>query len=309
MAQQSISLNGCARNTWPLESERARAAANLGVAVRPVTPDVHVVKLDGAQGTEMHILDGGVYWDRYQLHVGTAQHDTDPESWQFAVGDYDVDGVNDLFVIKQHGATGTEVHVLDGASDYQRWLLHTATPLHETGATWTFAVADFEGDGYLDVYAVNRLGATGTEVHILGGAGDYRHWVAHLATSQHQIGEGWELGIGDYDRDGVPDVYLIAQNGGSGTTEVHVLDGGSNYQAWLLHTATALEPTGDSWDFGVDDLDGDGFDDVFAINRAGGSGTTEVHVLGNRRGFHSWIAQTATAQHPTTDDNWVFTVR
>ena len=309
MAQQSIALNGCVRNTWPLDNERSAAAGNLGVAARPETPDVHVVKLDGPQGTEMHILDGASLWGAFQLHVGTAQHDTNSDEWQFAVGDDNLDGVNDLFVIKQQGATGTEVHILDGAADYRRWMLHTATPLHTTGDNWRFEVADFNGDGYLDVYAINRLGASGTEVHILDGASDYQRWLAHLATPQHQSGPGWAFGVGDYDRDGVPDVYLIAQHGASGTTEVHVLDGAQDYQGWLLHTATALEPTGDTWDFDVRDHDGDGFDDVYAINRAGGSGTTEVHVLDNDDAFRSWLVQTPTAQHPTTDDNWAFAVR
>lgn len=308
MAQQSIALNGCVRNTWPLAGERSTAASNTGVAVRPLIPDVHVVKLDGPQRTEMHILDGAAFWDRFQLHVGTAQHDTNSAEWQFDVGDFNVDGVNDLYVIKQRGATGTEVHVLDGASDYRSWALHTATPLHTTGENWRFKVDDFDGDGYLDVYAMNRLGATGTEVHILNGAVDYQGWLAHLATPQHQTGEGWQFGVGDYDRDGVPDVYLIAQHGASGTTEVHILDGRRDYGGWLLHTATALETTGENWDFDARDQDGDGFDDVFAINRAGGSGTSEVHVLDNDTAFRSWLVQTATAQHPTTDDNWAFAV-
>ena len=36
-------------------------------------------------------------------------------------------------------------------------------------ATWTFAVADQDGNGHDDVYAVNDQAATGTEVHVLDG--------------------------------------------------------------------------------------------------------------------------------------------
>jgi Peptidase_C39 like family len=49
----------------------------------------------------------------------------------------------------------------------------------------------------------------------------------------------------------------------------------SNYESFRLQTATALEPTGDNWDF---DVLPNG--DLVGINKSGtGSGKTEVHIL------------------------------
>jgi murein DD-endopeptidase MepM/ murein hydrolase activator NlpD len=106
---------------------------------------------------------------------------------------------DNLFAIKKYGTgTGsTEVHILDGASNYQRWLLHTGTPLQATDSQFAFAV------GYY----------TGTCT---------------------------------------PDLYVIQKNGtGTGSTEVHVLSGASNYQNWALHYGTPLKPTYDNFDFQV----------------------------------------------------------
>lgn len=54
-------------------------------------------------------------------------------SWSFFSADYDKDGVLDLWIIKQAqtGTSSTEVHILKGP-DFQTFILHTGTPLHET---------------------------------------------------------------------------------------------------------------------------------------------------------------------------------
>jgi kumamolisin len=76
----------------------------------------------------------------------------------FAVGDFNSDGVPDLFALK-HSNTGSgmlEVHILSGASNYQTFLLHIATPIGTAGAAanFTFAVGDFNRDGVPDVFAL-----------------------------------------------------------------------------------------------------------------------------------------------------------
>jgi hypothetical protein len=67
------------------------------------------------------------------------------------------------------------------------------------------------------------------------------HTVLPLETTP---GTGWAFAVADYDLDGAPDlVVLKLQNGGTVSTEVHILSGARGYQSWLLHTGTPLEPT------------------------------------------------------------------
>jgi len=67
---------------------------------------------------------------------------------------------------------------------------------------------------------------------------------------------------------------------GTGTTEVHVLSGKSNFQQFILQTGTALHATDATFDFAMTDWDGKGRLDLVAVKMSGtGTGSTEVHVL------------------------------
>ena len=74
---------------------------------------------------------------QFSLHTGSALEETDRSTFSFATADWNGDGRQDLVVIKKKGTgTGTtEVHVLSGASQFQTFLLHTGTALHETDDT------------------------------------------------------------------------------------------------------------------------------------------------------------------------------
>ena len=50
------------------------------------------------------------------------------------------------------------------------FLYRRSTALHATDAHWDFSVR-YNGD----IYAVNRSGGSGTELHILSAASDYQH--------------------------------------------------------------------------------------------------------------------------------------
>jgi hypothetical protein len=77
----------------------------------------------------------------------------------------------------------------------------------------------------------------------------------------------------------------------------------SNYRNFQLQTGTALEQTGDNWNFGV--LPNG---DLVGIKKSGtGSGKTEVHILSAASNYQSFRLQTGTALHET-DNNFAFDV-
>ncbi|MGH9837261.1 MAG: S8 family serine peptidase [Blastocatellia bacterium] len=282
--------------------------------------NLYAVSRQGGSGTtEVHLLNAAGNFRNFLLQTPTALHQTGAgNEWEFLVGDYNRDGRPDLYVIARQGGSGTtEVHVLNGADNFSTWLLHTATALHQTGSggEWEFELGDYNRDGRLDLYAILRLGGSGTtEVHVLNGADSFSTFLLHTATTLPQTGAGneSEFKIGDYNRDGKPDLILISRLGGSGTTEVHVLSGADNFRTWLLHTATALPLTGAGfeWDFMIGDYNRDNRFDLYAIARAGGSGATEVHVLDGANNFGSYLMEVATALHRTgADGAWRFAMQ
>lgn len=267
--------------------------------------------------SEVHSLDGATSFQSFNLQLATALHQTGSNySWQFQVGDYNRDGHADLFAIAKQGGSGTtEVHVLNGADGFKSYLLNVASALHQTGSdnSWMFRLGDYNRDGVLDLYSIGRNGGSGrTEVHVLDGATNFRSFLTNIATALHRTGSdgSWDFALGDVNRDGFSDLFAISKLGlGSGTTELHVLNGANGFQSYLLNTATALHHTGSTngWVFKTADFDSNGYVDVYAINKQGGSSRTEVHVLDGSRGYLAFSAQISTALHVTGSDNsWEF---
>ena len=233
--------------------------------------------------------------------------------------DYNGDGKPDIYGINKQGTGSgtTEVHILNGADQFQTFLLHTSTALEQTGTdgSWMFDLGDYNSDGKLDMYVFHKQGTNSgtTEVHILNGADQFQTFLLHTSTALEQTGTdgSWIFNLGDYNSDGNLDLYVIHKQGtGSGTTEVHILNGADQFQTFLLHTSTALEQTGTdgSWMFNLGDYNSDGKLDVYVIHKQGtGSGTTEIHILNGADQFQTFLLHTGTALEQTgTDGSWMF---
>lgn len=216
------------------------------------TPDLYAInKMGGSGRTNVHILNGSDGFQSFLLHIATALHQTGSNgNWEFEVGDYNLDGILDLYAINKTGGSGrTNVHILNGGDNFQSYLLHIATALHQTGVDeqWKFELGDYDSDGALDLYAFNKQGASGwTNVHILGGGNNFQGFLLHRATALHQTGTNgqWDFELGDHDDDGILDIYAINKQGATNRTNVHILGGNSSFMTFLLHQATALHETG-----------------------------------------------------------------
>lgn len=285
-------------------------------AKRPPDLTLLVRSGTGTGRTEAHVMDGGSGFQSWRLNVAMALGETGSgPDWWFLRGDYNRDKIEDLYVIRKAstGSGRTELHVLNGASSFQSWLVNLATALGETGsdAAWVFALGDHNGDGFNDLYAIgkSRTGSGRTEVHVLSGGGAMQSWLLNVATALPQVGSdaSWMFLLGDYNRDRKLDLYVVARaRPGSAHTEVHVLNGADGFQSWLLNVATPLPTTGSdlSWMFVLGDYNGDGALDLYSIFKTGtGSGKTEVHVLDGGKAFQTWLANIATAQG-TVGNDW-----
>ncbi len=236
---------------------------------------------------------------------------TATSSWDFVTTDYNRDGATDIVAIKKNGTgTGTtEVHIMDGKSQYKSWDLQTGTALGVTDNTWDFVKGDYNRDGATDIFSIQKIGtASGTtEVHILDAKTQYQSFVLHGDTALGMTGDNFDFQATDYNHDGITDIIAIQKSGtASGRTEIHILDGATNYKSWLLHTDTVLAPTDNTWDFQVGDYNGDGITDIIGIKKSNaGTHTTEVHVLNGATQYRSFLFQTGTAM-PETGNNWDF---
>src|SRR5262249_37386945 len=105
---------------------------------------------------------------------------------------------------------------------------------------------------------------------LMADLGRFRTWLVQTGTPLHETGSTFAFRMVDWNGDGRQDLVAISKSGtGSRTTEVHILSGADNFQTWLLHAATALQETGDTFDFHLVDWNGDGRQDLVAISKSG----------------------------------------
>lgn len=285
----------------------------------PGSPDLYAISKQGGSGfTELHVLGGENGFSSFRLQLPTILTRTGTDSlWKFRVNDFNRDGKPDLIgILKQGASNKTEIHVMNGSTGFSTFMAQYATALHVTGTDdrWVFDLHDRNGDGALDLFAINRQGFSGkTEVHVLDGASGFQQFSVQVATILHTTGvdNSWKFELGDYNGDGFIDVYAIRKNGASGRTEVHVLNGATNYQSFIAQIATVLASTGsdNGWDFKLADQNSDGKLDLYALKKQGASNSTEVHVMNGADNFQTFLVQVPTVLHPTgTNGAWDFDV-
>jgi Astacin (Peptidase family M12A)/FG-GAP-like repeat len=223
----------------------------------------------------------------------------------------DLKSQKDLFMVKKSG-TGTgksEVHVLTASSKFQAFSTQTGSVFGISGAETDFKLADWDGDGIPDLFGIarNNTGTGKTEVHISSGASNYQKFVFQSGTALGLYPSGDEFELGDFDRDGRPDLFFIKKkNTGKSRTEIHVLTGLSNYSKFYIQTPTVFGEYGDELTFKLADWDGDGLPDLFGIKKNNtGTGKTEVHIASGASNYQNIIFQSGTALG-ITNSEWEF---
>jgi len=223
------------------------------------TPDLYAILKNGSSAfTEVYVLNGSDGYKTVLYSGATALGRTGGDNrWMFKLGDYNKDGRLDLYTILRTGSTNrTEVHILNGADNFKTILLSTATALYATGVdnSWEFELGDYNGDGVIDVYGILKTGSAGkTELHVLNGANNFQSYLLNTATVLYQTGNIniWNFKLGDFNRDGIVDLYAINKTGANNKTEMFVLNGANNFQSYLFGGSTGIYATGADvgWEF------------------------------------------------------------
>ncbi|MFI5891632.1 FG-GAP repeat domain-containing protein [Actinoplanes sp. NPDC051513] len=221
-----------------------RTATPLGVEAAPHTNaytmadwnddgrlDLVAIQKSGtASGrTELRILDGATSFQTFLLQTATALAPTD-DRHDMSVADVNGDNVPDLIVVyRSDTASGkTEVQILDGAAAFQRELQHTATALGPADARHDLSVADWNGDGRLDLVDVQKSGTKSrkTEIRVLDGAANFGRDLKKTATALGPADARSDLSLADWNGDGRLDLVVVQKSGtATGRTEARVLSG------------------------------------------------------------------------------------
>lgn len=166
----------------------------------------------GTNSTEVHVLSAAGNYQSFSLQTGTALHET-PADFEFALAPN-----RDLFAIKKRGTgtNSTEIHVLSAGANYQSFSLQTGTALHETDATFQFALANNR-----DLFAIKKsnTGTNTTEVHVLSASSNYQQFRLQKGTLLHPTDGTFAFDVTAANR-----LFAIKKrNTGTNSTEVHIV--------------------------------------------------------------------------------------
>jgi hypothetical protein len=233
-----------------------------------------------------------------------------------AVGDYDNDGFDDLYI------TGVNVNQLlhnNGNGTFTDVTLKAAVPgTSGSGKPWAVTAGwfDYDNDGLLDLLVVNYLnyhigsavlchsdkypsycspdGFQGTSNILYHNKGDGTF--TNVSLESHMslyVGKGMGVAFADYDNDGFTDVFIsndtypnfLLHNNGDGTFTDRALDAG------VAYTGSGATVAGMGTDFR--DIDNDGKPDIFLTAMFGNSFPL-YHNIGNGQ-FEDVTGQTGLA--------------
>ncbi len=159
--------------------------------------DIYAINKANEGHTAVFVLDAANYFQAISMATNTPLGVANDPLWQFDVADFNNDLKADLYAIYKDDAGQTAVHVLDAASNFQTWTMHTRTPLgavHDPG--WQLDVGDYNADGRADLYAMYRNDQGRTSVHVLNAASNFQVWTLHtLSALGATTDPNWDLEV------------------------------------------------------------------------------------------------------------------
>lgn len=144
--------------------------------------DLYLVS-KGSNGTaHLTVLDAGTDFQTRLVDVDLPAPSLPRDRWRLAVGDYNFDGRDDLYLVDTQAGANTAVHVLDAATDFSTWLAQTYTVAPPLDDSWVATAADDNGDGRADLVLIDKDAAGATEWHALDAATGFATYTRETRT-------------------------------------------------------------------------------------------------------------------------------
>jgi hypothetical protein len=183
---------------------------------------------DGLLGTsKLFRNDGAGSFTDITLLAGVEDHDETYRSTGATWGDYDLDGLLDLLVVRHIGEQEPEVFSSHNYSSVARplSLYHNdgdgtftnatgalyngeATHARVKGASFKPSFVDYDNDGDPDIYVVNDFGKKNQANALWRNDGDGQFTDVSIASGTNVALAGMGLAVGDYDNDADFDFYI-----------------------------------------------------------------------------------------------------
>lgn len=181
----------------------------------------------------------------------------------YTIADFDNDGKADMIVLERQQSSGKYTchltHIINGSNDYQRPLTLSAKPQR-------LFTADYNVDGLVDLLVFTD---SGYKIFYNQGGTLSASTFLDNATKVTTLCNHNQMGLGDFNGDGIADIIWNARN----QNKVYIETGNGNgtftkHEAYTLpFTSRQKNKDDNTWDFVVTDLDHDGRADV-VINAA-----------------------------------------
>ncbi|MCA9468265.1 MAG: VCBS repeat-containing protein, partial [Nitrospira sp.] len=189
------------------------------------------------------------------FNIWTWASTTNWSGFEVIPGDFNGDGLTDIYLHGRYGTTNSDYMGLSTGSGFTQWTWGNS------GANWTgyeVIPGDYNGDGKTDILLHGRYGtANGDNLGLSTGTG-FTIWTWASASNW----SGYEVIPGDYNGDGKADLYLHGREG-TGNGDNLGLSTGSGFTIWTWASVT-------NWsDFEVipGDYNGDGKSDIYLHGR------------------------------------------
>lgn len=211
-------------------------------------------------------------------------------------GDYDNDGLLDLYVTRSGGTIATNKNLLfhnEGGNAFTKVL--TGTPVTDAFISRSVNWTDIDSDGDLDLFVTNENDQN-ENLYRNDGAGVFTKLTNGplLNDGGKTMSSSW----GDYDNDGDLDVFFANDQGNDG-----LFRNEGHFNFTKITTDTVSNCGGNSFSSAWSDIDNDGDLDLFVTNSFG---TTTLWpnflFLNNGNGSFTRVGNTA----PATDLDWSY---
>ena len=209
--------------------------------------------------------------ERFQNISGTSGSATQGNSYGMAWGDYNNDGLPDVFIATCPG--GFENHLLRNNGDATFTEVSAAAGVNDVASSWGNIWLDYDNDGWMDIYIAN----TNNDPNVLYRNNGDGTFTDVSATAGVTTSGGFGAGAADFDNDGWIDLYAatsgvrhaLYRNRGDGTFQNISLSAGISEDS---HDAVALA-----------DYNNDGWMDIFT------AGSPRNRLMINQGGSNHWI--------------------